>query len=1099
MQEFIVIPVSINEMSCIAMIDTGANIHIISDRLCRMLHLPFEPSSIDIKQITGFTKSIGRVKADLRISNVTRTVSFHVMKDFNPDLLLGIKLGDNFDITLNLKKKQASIRESASHTQNSASLKQHSANKAQATQPERSQKQAPLHPHLASSNTSSNDHNNQLTKASPPSLTVEVPTSSTTDPSDMGCTPSSMHHADTRTQLELLLSEFSHLFSHSDSDMGRIELTEHRIRIPENHPPIANRPYRRSPAYWDEVRRIVVPLLKNQIIRDSVSPYRSNVTLATKPDGSKRLCIDYRKLNEITIKDQQPLPRIQDVVDRMRDASCFSKVDLKSGYWQVPMHPLDIEKTAFVTADGQYEWLVMPFGLKNAPATFQRVIQKILGKLLFKNCINYLDDIIIFSQSRQQHLEDLREVFETCMRHDARFNREKCEFMTPHVEFLGSLIGNNEVRPGKRKLQAVLEYPRPKSVPEVQRFLGMVNWFRPFIPEFADKAYPLTQLLRKDTPFNMGPEQMKAFETLKQAMCEKPVLSIFDPKKTCVLFTDASKVGIAGILTQTDMSQGASPYPPTDPCLIPHPIAYFSRRISPQQENWHATDLESLALVESVEHFKSYLEGKHFYAYTDHSALVWIKNSAELTGKKFRWFSKLSTYEMTILHKKGRLMAHVDALSRAPLMEPEHSVHVVYPFTPPSSSSAPSSTGDASSGILHHPPLIISYKASLQPLTLDEIRSAQKISDMSFVKNPMMRLDIIHVKKNNIHRAAAPPLIRTKVINHFHELFGHPGVNKTSKLVAQYFWWPNLQTDVISFCRSCPKCQLAKPASTPTYGKLQPLPACGMPLELVSMDTMIMGSVARASHAKNLQVVIDHHSRYCWAYPTPTNTLPAVCNVLSRIFSGRPWPQVLLTDQGSNFLTPKFKKFLMKHGTRHIMSSPYHPQTNGVVEKMNRTLKNRLQLAALSHPKLKWSSLVDEVVKQYNSTPHDVTGYTPHFLMFGMHPASGIFPPTAAVTLEEARRLAQERTALSQTRRKERYDDKHPEIQFCPGDLVKREIPRTHPSINKLSPRFEGPFTIHSQTGPNTYQYWDDDKLKMINVSRLRPWFEPLDSSPDTP
>ena len=1081
MPDFIHIPVLINDNPCQAVIDTGANIHIMNDVLAHHLSLVPQPPAISIRQLEGSAKSIGRVTVKLQISHVIKEVTIHIIKDFLHPLLLGIKLGDQYDIHLNLKQRSASLRTSPKALPASSS----------------SSSVDPMTPHKGGH--SGMPHIPPIGGVTPYAPSLEGPhhpTSSTTSsviiPTDMihcplpatasfeECSSSGAPRKEQAlatmgnsqsisttlfqpVSLEDLLNEFDHLFSQSDDDYGCINLVQHRIRIKPDQPPIAVRPYRASPAVQDEIRRQVNMLLKNGIIRPSESPWAAAVTMVKKSDegNEKRMCPDYRPINDITIDDKFPLPNINDTIDRLRGAKYFTKLDIRWGYWHVMMHPDDIEKTAFVTADGHFEWLRMPFGLKNAPATFQRIIQVILGDLRFTICFNYLDDIVIFSSDLKTHLRDVRRVLCRLFAHHIKLKRSKCEFAKTEVEFLGYLISNNQVRPGK-KIAAVKDYPAPKCLKELQRFLGLANWFRSFIPNFTEISHPLYQLLKSSVLFHFEEAQKEAFNKLKEALTSSPVLMIFDPEKTCELFVDASRVGIGGILCQRD-DEGAL-----------HPIAYFSKRISPQQEHWHTTDLESLALVKSVLHFDHYLQGKTFIVYTDHSALPWLLNSTNLTGKAYRWFLLMSTYSMQVIHRRGSTMAHVDALSRAPITDTETSIFVV----------------DFSQTEEFHC-LSLHWEA----ITLDELRKAQIDADLSFIGKPIIVDRIHYIEKKGSKRAVVPINLRPRIMNYYHQEYGHPGIQKTAKLVSHYYWWPNMLDDVTAFVSSCSHCQLAKSPNTPSYGQLQPMPCPDQPLELASMDAMVMGSVASNTSAKNIQVLIDHHSRFVWAAATPKNTLDTVKTFLIQVFRATPWPKYLLTDRAPNFATNQFKSFLASKGTHHLLTTSYHPQTNGMVEKVNRTIKERLIIACQLNPKRKWSSLLNDVVTQYNNTPHDITGFAPFYLMYGILPSDSPIPPPSMEPLEDARKIAKARTLRHQQLRKKRYDDKHLVSPFQIGDLVRRQIASNHPSLNKLSLKFDGPFVIVSQPTTNTFNiqryHSSDETIQHVNVSQLRPWSEP--------
>ena len=450
-------------------------------------------------------------------------------------------------------------------------------------------------------------------------------------------------------QLNALLAKHHRVFTQANADIGRISGASHTIHtVP--HPPIQLRPYRRPQHEYDEIGRQVTELLQKGLIRESSSPWAFPVTLAPKKDGSQRLCIDFRKLNAITIDDKMPLPRIQEVLDRLSGAKYFTTLDIAWGYWQAAMDPASVAKTAFVTNSGHYEWLVMPFGLKNAPATFQRTLQTVLGKLLYNGAINYLDDIIIYSKTYTEHLALLDQVLTALAAHNITLKPSKCTFIQPKVTYLGHSISLNTVRPDEHKLSAIRDFPIPDNLRKLRQFVGLTQWFRRFIPQYTRIAKPLTSLTRKDTPFTWDTPQQTAFDTLKQCLITQPVVALYDPNKPCTIYCDGSATGIGATLTQPD-SNGK-----------PRVIEFFSKRVTIRSPT--ATELECLAVVESIAHFDAYLNGP-FTVVTDHSALQWLLNLKNPKGRLYRWVVHLSTYTFTITHRSGRSMSHVDALSRA--------------------------------------------------------------------------------------------------------------------------------------------------------------------------------------------------------------------------------------------------------------------------------------------------------------------------------------------------------------------------------------------------------------------------------------------------
>jgi len=839
--------------------------------------------------------------------------------------------------------------------------------------------------------------------------------------------------------IQQVLIKHKGIFSANPTDIGQIKSVKHYIRTSKEHPPIHLRAYRRSHVERQEIQTQVEDLLQKGLIKKSTSPWAFPVTLASKKDGTKRLCIDFRKLNAITIDDKQPIPRISDVIDNLLNAKVFTTLDISCGFWHIPMNETDIEKTAFVTNDGHYEWLTMPFGLKNAPATFQRTIQQILGPLLWKGCMNYLDDIVVYSTNEAEHLNLLDNVLTILHDSGIKLKYKKCTFMQPRIEYLGLMIGNNQIQPTERQLSAVAAFPVPNNAKEVQRFLGLANYFRRFIPKFADIALPLTQLLRKENEFHWSDSQQQCFDTLKMHLTSKPVLVIYDPEKEIELHTDASKTGIGAILIQKEDKQK-------------HVICYYSRRLNKHEENYSTSELECLAVVDSVDHFHVYLHGIRFTIVTDHSSLQWFYQIKNPSGRLFRWSIRLSTYNYKIVHRKGALHQHVDALSRAPV----------------------------------EPPTDKSFKAeAIQlPFSRDEIIKSQ--ASLSPQSKQFKYKDIVYIKQKGVRKIVLPKELQLNAIQHFHDQHGHPGALKTSKLINRHYHWHDMHKDISKYTKSCHPCQIVKIPTHAPYGELLPLPTPIQPLELLGIDTIVMGSSAASTKAKYIQVIVDHHSRYLWTYATPTNTAACMVNIVSNLIQAVGPPKAILTDNFKSFTGKEFNRFLKSHNIRHKLSSSYHPQTCGMVEKHNHNITNRLRIASQEFPKLKWSTLLPTVTKQYNNTIHESTGYTPLFLLFG------ITNEENPISLDKARKLAFNKSEHLKQLNKQRFDLNREFITFKIGDLVLRKIASNRPDLKKLSPRYDGPFEIISPITSNSYRVKDINKESVTNihVSQLKPYYE---------
>ena len=858
--------------------------------------------------------------------------------------------------------------------------------------------------------------------------------------------------AEHKRELISTLEEFRSLFAQSDTDIGRIRGAEHHIRLKPGARPIARRPYRHSAADLAEIRRQVQELLAKGLIRESDSPYACPCTLAGKHDGTKRLCVDYRPVNEDTIDEREPLPIVQDVIDQLAKAKIFTTLDMAWGYWQIPMHPDSIDKTAFITPDGHYEWLVLPFGLKNAPPTFQRVIRRVLGNLVNHGVIPYLDDIIIYAENEEVHAQLLREVFIRLRENNIKLRLEKCRFAHEEVEYLGFVVSHGQQRPSPTKTAALENFPIPTTVKQLQRFLGLANWFRRFVRDFSKIAEPLTRLTRKDVEWTWTLQQQTALETIKRALTSSPVVAIYQPDKPVYLFTDASGIGLGSILMQPD-DDGHN-----------HVVAYYSRRFNKHEEKYPTWEQEVLAVVESMEHFHVYVHGIHTQIYSDHKALKWLHDIKSPSSRLFRWSVRLSVYTYTIHHRAGAKNEAADAISRAPAT------------------------------------LLIS---------VDDLKAAQAAADLSSIRKLDSEEGLLYNSYRGLKRLYVPPPIHQQLLRDFHDTHGHPGITKTLKLILSRYWWPTASEDITRYVKSCRTCQLVKTSNQPRLGKLNPPPTPEHPMNTWAIDTIVMGTAAKATRAKYIQVIVDHHSRYVWAYATPKNTTATIINILTQLFTALgSSPKTIITDNFLSYTAKQFKRFLESHGIKHNLCSPYHPQSNGVVEKANDTIVRGLRLAKLDNPKLKWSTLLAEVTANYNKTPHTATGFSPAYLHFhdssaydsseargptrdsargsargttrgstrgSAHGSEELIAPPEHTDIAAARQLAAARSDSAKQTRKRKHDESHRHSDFYEGDLVLRRLPDNHPSRNKLSPANTGPYVIRRKTGPETYEISPED------------------------
>ncbi|CAI7883867.1 unnamed protein product [Closterium sp. NIES-54] len=706
-------------------------------------------------------------------------------------------------------------------------------------------------------------------------------------------TPTSNANQGERKTLELLpaiqklLEEFEDVLPDDLLDQFPPYRThQHEIIEEPGSKPTFRAPYQLSPTELADKKKQIEYLLEEGLIRPSSSPYGAPVLFTPQPDGSLRMCIDYRALNKQTIKNKYPIPQIDDLLDQLRGATVFSKLDLRSGYWQIRMADNSIHKTAFRTRYGSYEYLVMPFGLTNAPATFQAEMNHILRPLLDECVVVYLDDILIYSRDMKQHIEHLRRVFEILRWEKLFVKLSKSEFALKKVQFLGHMVSAQGVHVGPKKIEAVRTWKTQENVKELQQFLGFANYYNRFVPQYAKIATPLTNLLKKNTPFKWEDVHQQAMEQLKTALTSAPVLILPDPEKDYVIEADASDQAIGAVLMQ-DQGKGLQP------------IAYLSKKLHGAELNYPIHDKEALAIITAFKTWRCYLEGRKTTVYTDHCSLKYLKTQPTLSGRQVRWIDFLEThFDYDIMYKLGH-KNKANALSR-----PGHVAAIQI------EGMNPLLKGLFTHGYTIDPEIPLAEKKKL--LQWDHDVTLRKGSTKIWVPN-------------------YPPL-RQLLLEEFHDVLyaGHFGSNKTLAGIAKVYYWPHMANDVQKFVTSCDTCQRMKSSKQKKAGLLQPLPVPEQPWQVVSLDFITGLPPTNAGHDAIL-VVIDKFSKMGHFIPTHTTArMEETAQLfLKHIISQHGIPTTLISDRDPNFTSKFWKELMSLMGTRLAMSSAYHPQTDG--------------------------------------------------------------------------------------------------------------------------------------------------------------------------
>ena len=847
--------------------------------------------------------------------------------------------------------------------------------------------------------------------------------------------------------------------------------------------PTADPPFkpviRLSIAELDELRKQLDELLEKKFIKPSTSPYGAPVLFVRKKDGTLRMCVDYRGLNGITRKNRHPLPRIDELIDRFRGACYFSKLDLLSGYHQQRIYEQHTHKTAFRCRYGHFEFNVVPFGLTNAPASFSNMMAKVLDPVLDKWVVVYLDDILIYSKTKAEHLKHLRSVLGLLRQHGLYAKLSKCSFMQEETEFLGHTISKHGMSTSAGLVKAIREWPRPNSIKDIQQFLGLAQFYHIYIDKFADIALPLSQLLAGGMTFSWDNDREQAFVALKNAISSAPVLRIFDPDLNTTVETDASGFALGAVLFQTDAAG------------VSRPVAFTSRKLQPAERNYPTHEQELLAVVHALKTWRYYLDGSHFVVYTDHATLRHFPTQPKLTRRQARWMELLQEYDFDFKYKRGADNIVPDALSRRPDHRAED------PITPtPEAVEIHSIDIQLEPGIRQR--LIEDYKTSPR-LSLVYASCLQGSIPTGYA----FHNGLLYYDRRGTVVLAVPQKadICFTLLNDSHDapVAGHFGFKKTYDKLRRIAYWPNMAKETQLYVDSCEKCQRNKPSQERPAGLLQPLPIPGTRWETVTMDFMThLPKTPRGYDA--ITVFVDKFTKHAHFVPsTTTDTATDVARqFFDNVFRHHGMPTTIVSDRDTKFTSQFWQELHRLMDVKLAMSTAYHPQTDGQTEVMNNTLGIMLR-AFIDEKQTNWDTLLSAAEFAYNNSVHHSTGYTPFLLNTGQHPRvpANLLSPTDSNTPSVHEYLEQQSTALifaqdalqrAQDHQKEQADKRRRDHDYKIGDKILLNAENiTMPadsglSSDKLKPRFIGPFVLLEQRSPVTFLVDLPPSYKIHNV-----------------
>ena len=877
---------------------------------------------------------------------------------------------------------------------------------------------------------------------------------------------------------------------------------DHKIELVPGSSPPSRGLIRLSASELVELKKQLDELLKAGFIRPSKSPFGAPILFVKKKTGEMRMCVDYRALNNITIKNSYPLPRIDELFDRLQGAKYFSKIDLRSGYHQIRIAEGDEAKTAFRTRYGHFEFLVLPFGLTNVPGTFMHLMHETFRQHLDNFVLVFLDDILIFSKTLDEHERHVRQVLDTLRKEKLFAKESKCDFFKTEVEFLGHLVGRDGVRMMEDKVKAIGEWPTPSKVGDIRAFLGTAGYYRKFIRNFSAIAAPLSNLTKEDSKFDWGAPQAAAFRSLKQAIAKEPTLVLPNPELPFVVHTDASGFATGAVLSQ-DQGKGLQP------------IAFLSKKMLPAETRYPVHEQELLAIIHALSSWRHYLTGTKFSVVikTDHKSLQHFKTQPQLSARQTRWLDLLANFDFTIEYIEGKTNVVADGLSR----RSDHQLHVSVLIASIRASSVQPGSVKSHSDSEAAPVTRINGVTTL----LADIHDAYTADPVyqGELKKRRLRTDPLHVKGGYLYygpdRLYIPndaPL-KTRLLQECHDtpLSGHLGKDKTIEQVKRRFYWPGMDEFIRQYVTSCDACQRNKPSQQAKMGQLQPLPIPTRPWQQVSMDLITQLPRSRAGNDA-IVVFVDKLTKMVHYVATTTNvTAPKLATLFMReVVRLHGVPESILSDRDPRFTANFWRAFWAQLGTTLTMSTAYHPQTDGQTERANRTLEEMLR-SVVNFKQTDWDEHLATAELAINNAKQASTGFTPFRLNYGQEiqmpldqAIAGLRPsnnPEAAeriTRLQADLKLATSNIEAAQERQA-RYADPHRrDVTFAVGDKVLLSTEHLKlAGADKRTPKFTykyiGPFKIKRVIGANAYELDLPAQLQIhpvLNISRLKTYHD---------
>ena len=855
---------------------------------------------------------------------------------------------------------------------------------------------------------------------------------------------------------ESIMSDYKEIFE----GVGKLKDYQVKLHVDPDVPPVAQ-PVRRTPfSLRDKVKEKVEELVDMDIIEpvEGPTPWVSPVVVVPKQNDEIRLCVDMRRANEAIIRERYPIPTVDEVLQSLNQSTVFSKLDLKWGYHQLELHPDSRSITTFTTHCGLYQYKRLMFGISSAPEVYQHVIQQSLHGC--EGISNISDDIIVHGKNTEEHDKRLQRVLERLKEKNLTLNAEKCRFHMTQMVFMGLVLSDNGIGPTEDKVKAIVDAREPQSASEVRSFLGLANYNARFIPDFATVAEPLRRLTKKGVRFEFGEEQKDAFNELKRRLSSAETLGYFDKDAKTLIIADASPVGLGAILIQEQQGRKRV-------------ISYASKGLSAVERRYSQTEKEALAVVWACERFHVYLYGIEFELYTDHKPLETIYSSRSKPCARIeRWILRLQPYKFQVKYLPGKQNI-ADPLSR--LLQANEQAES-------------SSARKVSDEFVR----FVAVTATPQAMTTREIEEASS-EDREFVELRQCIKDgswkgdqhkqyipvcgeLCVIGKLILRgtRIVIPSKLRSRVLGLAHE--GHPGIVSMKQRLRSKVWWPGIDKDTEKFCKTCHGCQLVSSPANPEPIKSTPLPSG--PWQDLAID--LLGPLPSG---ESVLVIVDYFSRYYEVEVMRSTTSEKVIKCLEKVFTTHGLPLSIRSDNGPQFRSEVFERYLEDNGIEHRKTTPLWPQANGEVERQNRSLLKRMRIAQAEGKE--WKKEVRKYLVAYRSTPHTTTGVSPAELLFGRKMRTKL-PELREESIESEMR---DRDGEMKAKAKQYADKKRNvrETDLTPGDkvLVKQE------RRNKLSTPFAPePYDVVTKNGNSVIIESPEGVQLMRNTTHVKKFEE---------